>query len=41
MGAMTFERRFPVGWNNLDANAHLANRAYLDALHSRVRNEFW
>jgi acyl-CoA thioester hydrolase len=30
MGAMTFERRFPVGWNNLDANAHMANTAYLD-----------
>ena len=26
---MTFERRFQVGWNNLDANHHMANTAYL------------
>lgn len=30
MEAMTFERRFQVGWNNLDANAHMANTAYLE-----------
>ena len=27
---MAFERRFQVGWNNLDANAHMANTAYLE-----------
>jgi acyl-CoA thioester hydrolase len=30
MVAMTFERRFQVGWNHLDANAHMANTAYLE-----------
>jgi acyl-CoA thioester hydrolase len=27
---MTFERQYQVGWAHLDANAHMANRAYLD-----------
>ncbi len=27
---MRFEQRFQVGWSHLDANAHMANRAYLD-----------
>jgi acyl-CoA thioester hydrolase len=27
---MTFERRFQVGWNHLDANRHMANTAYLE-----------
>lgn len=27
---MSFEQRFQVGWSHLDANAHMANTAYLD-----------
>ena len=27
---MSFEGRFQVGWNNLDANRHMANTAYLE-----------
>jgi acyl-CoA thioester hydrolase len=27
---MPFEQRFQVGWSHLDANAHMANSAYLD-----------
>jgi acyl-CoA thioester hydrolase len=27
---MRFEQRFQVGWNHLDANAHMSNTAYLE-----------
>jgi acyl-CoA thioester hydrolase len=27
---MPFEQHYWVGWAHLDANAHMANRAYLD-----------
>jgi acyl-CoA thioesterase FadM len=35
-----FERRFHVGWSQLDANAHMANTGYLD-LAANVRMAYF
>ena len=36
MTGASFERRFQVGWNDIDANRHMANTSYL-ALAANVR----